>query len=148
MGIKVDSSFLMNLQSSQHWIFQNSWKHPEKKKLHDSVNRAVSFSGGNIPQEEIDLSVKHILEFEMHMNPDFEDAFAEYAYDLAMNNLLKELGIKYNPDSDAARNHSERAVFILCECQSVKAYRQTVCFDRLDKPETQNGNTQQNRIGN
>lgn len=78
------------------------------KKLQDSVNRAVSFSGGNIPQEEIDLSVKHILEFEMHMNPDFEDAFAEYAYDLAMDNLVKELGIKYDPDSDAAKYHSER----------------------------------------
>lgn len=76
------------------------------KKLQDSVNRAVCFSGGNIPQEEIDLSVKHILEFEMHMNPDFEDAFAEYAYDLAMNNLVKELGIKYDPD--AVKNYSER----------------------------------------
>ena len=31
------------------------------KKLQDSVNRVVSLSGGNIPQEEIDLSVKHIL---------------------------------------------------------------------------------------
>ena len=78
------------------------------KKLQDSVNRAVSFSGGNIPQEEIDLSVKHILEFEMHMNPAFEDAFAEYAYDLAMDNLVKELGIKYDPDSDTAKYHSER----------------------------------------
>ena len=44
----------------------------------------------------------------MHMNHDFEDAFAEYAYDLAMNNLVKELGIKYNPDFDTAKNHSER----------------------------------------
>ncbi len=75
------------------------------KKLQDSVNRAVSLSGGNIPQEEIDLSVKYILEFEMHMDPDFADAFVEYAYNLAMNNLVKELGIKYDPD--AMKNYSE-----------------------------------------
>lgn len=78
------------------------------KNLQNSVNRAVSFSGGNIPQEEIDLSVRNILDLEMHMNPAFEDAFAEYAYDLAMDNLVKELGIKYDPDSDAAKYHSER----------------------------------------
>lgn len=75
------------------------------KKLQGSVNRVVSLSGGNTPQEEIDLSVKHILEFEIYMDPDFEDAFAEYAYDLAMNNLVKELGIKYDPD--AMKNYYE-----------------------------------------
>lgn len=78
------------------------------KRLHNSVNSVASLCGGNIPQEEIDLSVRHILDLEMHMNPDFEDAFAEYAYDLAMDNLVKELGIKYDPDSDAAKYHSER----------------------------------------
>lgn len=76
------------------------------KRLHNSVNSVASLCGGNIPQEEIDLSVRHILDLEMHMNPDFEDAFAEYAYDLAMNNLVKELDIKYDPD--AVKNYSER----------------------------------------
>lgn len=73
------------------------------ERMQDSVNRAVNFSGGNIPQETIDASVKDMLEIEMTMNNDFKDAFAEYAYDLAMNNILKELGIKYNPES--AKNH-------------------------------------------
>lgn len=78
------------------------------KRLQDSVNRTASFCGGNITQDVIDSSVKHILEFEIDRNPELEDAFAEYAYDLAMDKLVEELGIKYNPDSDAAKNHSER----------------------------------------
>lgn len=73
------------------------------ERMQDSVNRVVNFSGGNIPQEIIDASVKDMLEIEMTMNNDFKDAFVKYAYDLAMNNILKELGIKYNPES--AKNH-------------------------------------------
>lgn len=70
------------------------------KKLQDSLNRTVRFCGEEFPQEIIDKATKSILEIEMLRNPDLEYAFAEYSYDLAMNNIVKELGIKYDPDSE------------------------------------------------
>ncbi|MGF0017518.1 hypothetical protein [Sporofaciens sp. SGI.106] len=73
------------------------------KKIQYSLNIAVRFCGEELPQEVVDESTKSLLKFEMLRNPDLNDAFAKYAYDLAMDNLVKELGIKYEPDSECDR---------------------------------------------
>ena len=77
------------------------------QKLQKSVNKAAYLCNGDIPQEITDDAVKSILSFEIDTNADLAEAFAEYAYDLGMNSLVKELDIKHNPESDIAKNHSE-----------------------------------------
>lgn len=76
------------------------------ERLQHSVNSVTSLNGGNVPQEDIDKSIGMILCLELERNPDLGDAFAEYAHDLAMKQLVKELGIKYDPESEAAKNPS------------------------------------------
>lgn len=65
------------------------------ERIQRNVDRSVALFGKDVPQEEIDKSVRIILDFE----------FAEYALDLAMDSVVKELGIKYNPE--AAKNLSD-----------------------------------------
>lgn len=78
------------------------------QKLQDSINKAAYLCNGDIPQEITDEAVKQILEFEILRNHDLERAFVDYMYELGMNSLVKELGIKCNPD--AVTKHSE------CDC--------------------------------
>lgn len=76
----------------------------------------------DVTQEEIDKSVRIILDFELHRNPELSDAFAEYALDLAMDSVVKELGIKYNPE--AAKNLSD---FDKAMCSAVDRLVKTIC---------------------
>lgn len=78
--------------------------------------------GKDVPQEEIDKSVRIILDFELHRNPELSDAFAEYALDLAMDSVVKELGIKYNPE--AAKNLSD---FDKAICSAVDRLAKIIC---------------------
>lgn len=73
------------------------------ERLHKHIDRTVTLFGKDVPQEEIDRSVKMILDFEFQRNPDLGNAFAEHALDIAMDSVVKELGIKYNPDSDYSK---------------------------------------------
>lgn len=80
----------------------------KEKGIAERIQRnveSVALFGKDVPQEEIDKSVRIILDFELHRNPELSDAFAEYALDLAMDSVVKELGIKYNPE--AAKNLSD-----------------------------------------
>lgn len=63
------------------------------ERIQRNVDRSVALFGKDVPQEEIDKSVRIILDFELHRNPELSDAFAEYALDLAMDSVVKELGI-------------------------------------------------------
>lgn len=80
----------------------------KEKGIAERIQRnveSVALFGKDVPQEEIDKSVRIILDFELHRNPELSDAFAEYTLDLAMDSVVKELGIKYNPE--AAKNLSD-----------------------------------------
>lgn len=61
------------------------------ERIQRNVDRSVALFGKDVPQEEIDKSVRIILDFELHRNPELSDAFAEYALDLAMDSVVKEL---------------------------------------------------------
>ena len=52
------------------------------ERIQRNVDRSVALFGKDVPQEEIDKSVRIILDFELHRNPELSDAFAEYALDL------------------------------------------------------------------
>lgn len=56
------------------------------------------------------------------INSDARYAFAEYALDLAMDSVVKELGIKYNPE--AAKNLSD---FDKAMCSAVDRLVKTIC---------------------
>ena len=62
---------------------------------------------GKSPQKSIDSAVRDILENELHEDEELEEAFAEYAYELGLDAIVKELHITFNPDSDASRNISD-----------------------------------------
>ena len=79
------------------------------------VDKTITLYPEGVSQSEIDEAVRGIFGLEMSRDGDIEDAFAEYSYDLAMDRIVKELGIKYNPDSDASKkiSNKDRAIFTL-----------------------------------
>lgn len=77
------------------------------KRIQRNVDGSVALWGKPVSQEEIDNSVRMILDYEFQKDSGLGDVFAEYAFEVAMDSVVKELGIKYNPDSDAARNMSD-----------------------------------------
>ena len=83
------------------------------ERIQRNVDRSVAL---------FDKSVRIILDFELHRNPELSDAFAEYALDLAMDSVVKELGIKYNPE--AAKNLSD---FDKAMCSAVDRLVKTIC---------------------
>ena len=73
--------------------------------IQNAVDKACVLAGKS-PQKSIDSAVRDILENELHEDEELEEAFAEYAYELGLDAIVKELHITFNPDSDAARNVS------------------------------------------
>lgn len=80
------------------------------ERIQRNVDRSVALFG-DAPQETIGKSVEMILDFEFHRDPELSDAFAEYAYNLAMKSVVKELGIKYNPDSAKNLSDFDKAMY-------------------------------------
>ena len=74
------------------------------EKLQRSVDRCAALCGGDVPQGEIDKSIKLIIQLEIHRDEELTDAFVDVFADLALEQVVKELDIKYNPESDAAQN--------------------------------------------
>ena len=74
------------------------------EKLQRSVDRCAALYGGDVPQGEIDKSIKLIIQLEIHRDEELTDAFVDDFADLALEQVVKELDIKYNPESDAAQN--------------------------------------------
>lgn len=72
------------------------------KDMQDSVDRVTSFFHGNASQAVIDKSVKQIIEISIGRDDVLKEAFCEYSYENGINAVIKELDIKYNPDSNAA----------------------------------------------
>lgn len=81
------------------------------ERIQRNVDRSVALFGEDAPQEAIDKAVEMILDFEFHRDPELSDAFAEYAYNLAMKSVVKELGIKYNPDSAKNLSDFDKAMY-------------------------------------
>ena len=81
-----------------------------EKGLLEMIQNAVDKTcvlAGKSPQKSIDSAVRDILENEFHKDEELEEAFAEYAYELGLDAIVKELRITFNPDSDASRNISD-----------------------------------------
>ena len=78
------------------------------EKIQNAVNNSANFLGETIPQDVIDDTVEGILQTEIMRNPDLEEKFAEYAFDLAFDNIVKELGITYDPDSAAKMDAEDK----------------------------------------
>lgn len=74
------------------------------EKLQRSVDRCAALYGGDVPQGGIDKSIKLIIQLEIHRDEELTDAFVDVFADLALEQVVKELDIKYNPESDAAQN--------------------------------------------
>ena len=81
------------------------------ERIQCNVDRSVALFWEDAPQETIDKSVEMILDFEFHRDPELSDAFAEYAYNLAMKSVVKEPGIKYNPDSAKNLSDFDKAMY-------------------------------------
>lgn len=92
------------------------------ERIQRNVDRSVALFGKDVPQEEIDEAVRAILDFEFKRNSDLGNALAEYALDLAMDSVVKELGIKYNPE--AAKNLSD---FDKAICSAVDRLAKIIC---------------------
>lgn len=82
------------------------------EKLQRSIDRCATLCGGNVPQEEIDKSIKLIIQLEIHRDEELTDAFIDVFADLALDPIVKELDIKYNPESDAAQNPETPATML------------------------------------
>ncbi len=74
--------------------------------IQNAVDKACVLAGKS-PQKSIDSAVRDILENEFHKDEELGEAFAEYAYELGLDAIVKELHITFNPDSDASRNISD-----------------------------------------
>lgn len=92
------------------------------ERIQRNVDRSVALFGKDVPQGEIDKSVRIILDFELHRNPELSDAFAEYALDLAMDSVVKELGIKYNPEAAKNLSDFDKAIY-----SAVNRLVKTIC---------------------
>ena len=66
----------------------------KKKGIVEKLQRSV----------DIDKSIKLIIQLEIHRDEELTDAFVDVFADLALEQVVKELDIKYNPESDAAQN--------------------------------------------
>lgn len=81
----------------------------KEKGILEEIQNTVDKVGaihGDVVQEDVDAGVKCILESEIRHDEELEEAFAEYAYEVGLDAIVKELHITFNPDSDAARNVS------------------------------------------
>lgn len=76
------------------------------EKIQNTVDK-VGAIHGDVVQEDVDVGVKRILESEIRHDEELEEAFTEYAYEVGLDAVVKELHITFNPDSDAARNISD-----------------------------------------
>ena len=72
------------------------------KEIQNTVDRVATFFHGNVPQAVIDRSVKKMIEISINQDDVLREAFCEYSYESGINAVIKELDIKYNPDSKAA----------------------------------------------
>ena len=82
----------------------------KEKGLLEEIQNTVDKVGaihGDVVQEDVDVGVKRILESEICHDEELEEAFAEYAYEVGLDAIVKELHITFNPDSDASRNISD-----------------------------------------
>lgn len=77
------------------------------KRIQSNVDKTAALLEMPISQEDIDRSVKLIVDLECRRDPELGRVFAEYAFDLAMNSIVKELGIKCNHEPDPIRNVSD-----------------------------------------
>lgn len=81
----------------------------KEKGILEEIQNTVDKVGaihGDVVQEDVDAGVKCILESEIRHDEELEEAFAEYAYEVRLDAIVKELHITFNPDSDVARNVS------------------------------------------
>ena len=81
------------------------------ERIQRNVDRVAAFYEKPVPQEEIDKSVRIILDIECRRDSELGNALAEYALDLAMDSVVKELGIKYNPDAAKNLSDSDKAMY-------------------------------------
>lgn len=82
----------------------------KEKGVLEGIQNAVDKTcvlAGRSSQKSIDFAVRNILENELHKDEELGEAFAEYAYELGLDAIVKELHITFNPDSDASRNISD-----------------------------------------
>ena len=82
----------------------------KEKGVLEGIQNAVDKVGaihGDVVQEDVDAGVKCILENKLHKDEELGEAFVEYAYELGLDAIVKELHITFNPDSDASRNISD-----------------------------------------
>lgn len=82
----------------------------KEKGILEEIQNTVDKVGaihGDVVQEDVDAGVKCILGSEIRHDEELEEAFAEYAYELGLDAIVKELHITFNPDSDASRNISD-----------------------------------------
>lgn len=81
-------------------------------KLQRSIDRCVALYGEDVPQEDIDKSIKLIVQHEIHRDEELMDAFVDFFAESALEQVVKELDIKYNPESDAAQNPETPATLL------------------------------------
>ena len=72
------------------------------KAIQNAVDRVTTFFHGDVSQAVIDRSVKQMIEISIRQDDVLREAFCEYSYESGINAAIKELDIKYNPDSKAA----------------------------------------------
>lgn len=77
----------------------------QEKGTINRIQKSVNLAGNptdEIPQEVINHAVGNLLKFEFEHNEELGDAFCDYAFDKALNEVVGTLDIKFQPDSKEA----------------------------------------------
>lgn len=78
----------------------------QEKGTIDRIQKSVNLAGhptDEIPQEVINHAVGNLLKFEFEHDEEIGDAFCDYAFDKALDEVVGTLRITFQPDSREAQ---------------------------------------------